>query len=270
MWYDVHIMLKTTFGAYKARFKELMTILKSLIIVQSLLLVLTILSQMFIGERNYLYIIIFAVLTIIVSIIQWLIYAPAAFRTIQKRELGEAITVEQGISFQKTDKWNYFLLSIMVFLFTLATVLPFFLPSLFLYFVGPSILLTIIIIVSFVLGAVSLYVNLPKVIFVYNIYFAKNLQPKDNFVESVNLGRKYRNTIWVYILGVIVINILGVLIMIIPGLFNQNQESIISTVWSTYVGVLLVTPLTYLYLSKAYAKMRALINAPAPREVPIQ
>ncbi len=285
MWYDVYIMLKTTFTSYKERFKEFMGILKPVIIIEIILLVLAIASGLSSDREMYVGIVLASLGLIVFAVIEWLIYASAAFRTIQKRELGEAITIHQAIAFQKTDKWNFAVLSFWAMLYTLAYLILSGAP-IALGIIGGFALMgfgkiglfagTLIMIGGCACGLYLAYQNIPKIFFPLNIYFVKGKDPRECVEESVEIGKVHRDTIWKFIGGIVVINLIAFAFVIIPEFFNPQTLSeenittgfdILNMTLQVVVGILFVTPMTYLYMSKAYAKMRAVTEPAIPHVV---
>lgn len=274
-------MLNTTFKTYTSGFKALMTIFRPLIVVQLLVLILMILLNMFFDEKRWLLVVVFSVFAIFVSIVQSLIYSPAVFRTIQKRELGETAIVEVGIAFQKKNIGNYFVfmfwLTVYSMYYSLQSILSVWVGIMLALFAGTlgfvgkgfGILLGLVGAYYAILLA---YKNIPKLLFALNIYFDRNLSPRENIVESINLGITKRNVIWTYIVGFFSINIVGLFLMKAPLFFNMDvllekvkptfMFDTITTVWAALVSLFFILPMTYIYLSKTYAKIRTTSEIP--------
>lgn len=296
MWYDVHIMIKTTFAAYKARFKEILTILKPLIIVEFLILILSILGNMYGDGQNYLLIIIGAILIISISFIQIFIYTPATFKTIQKRELGESITIEQAVQFQKQNKWRFFKVTFWIGLYSalygILSVLPIVIG------VGIGIIISTMggvvgVVVGTLVGLTGIYFGIklayrlyPRIFFALNIYLVKDTIGDECVNESIDIGNKHRKEIWGYILGLVGINLIAfllVMFVLFPTMYPEYMatfanpdvtpeisfgKSTISSVWSTIIRLFFLLPMTYLYMSKAYAKIRA-VTEPLVSSIPV-
>lgn len=292
MWYDSHIMLNTTFAAYKTRFKEIMVIIKPLIVVELLILVLSLLGKLYVNERNVPLLLLGILIMLCISFLQIFVYTPAAFKTIQKREIGESITIDEAIAFHKINKWKFFRVTFWIGIYSLGYGLVSALPAMIGIaagvFVSPyggmagisvGVLLSLIGIYFSIRIAYKLY---PRIFFALNIYLAKDLEPEAVIQESKEIGTTHANEIWKFIFGLVVINLISfvlVMVVVFPLLYPQYMEafsnpdatpyipfekSAIASFWKSAVGLLFVLPMTYLYMSKAYAKLRAVTEPAIP------
>jgi hypothetical protein len=272
MWYDTSIMLNTTFTTYKEKFGEIFLVLKPLIVIQFSIGIAGILGAAGTVAQNWIYIIIASIVTIVLSFMQAFVYTPATFRTLQKREFGEVTTIEDGVAFQKVNKWKFFITSLWAGLYSLGYALMSFIPFLLgVFFSGilfdkGGVAYIVVASLFLIAGCWSalylLYKNFTKVFFALNVYFAKDLEPLENVQESIRLGEKYRKTIWGNIGGVFAINLIGMFIVILPYIFNIDvfmkkvEPSLLFTSLTSLlqiaVGILFIAPMTYMYMSRAY------------------
>lgn len=285
-------MIKSTFGAYKARFKELLVVLKPLIVVELMLLMLSILGGVYGNDENYFYLIAGMIIVVAISFLQIFVYTPAAFRTIQKREIGESITMEEAIAFQKVNKWKFFKVTFWIGLWSLGYGLATFLPLMI--GVGLGIIISsyagvvgIIVGILFGLAGIATAVMIayrlyPRIFFALNIYLVKDKSGQDAIAESTEIGNAHTKEIWKFVLGVLMINLISfvlVMIVVFPLMYPELMavyanpdiepeisfaKSTIASFWQSAVGLFFVLPMTYLYLSKAYAKIRTVTEPQAP------
>ncbi len=271
-----------------------MTILKPLIVVELLIVVLSLLLEIFTNQQNYMFIIILTIIVICVSFLQVLVYTPAAFKTIQKRELGEAFTIEQAIAFQKNNKWRFFKVTFLIGLYSAWYMLLSGFPAIAGIMLGIisssgstiSVIFGLLIALAGVWLSIKLIYKLyPRIFFALNIYLEKDVIGQECIRESAALGNTYKKEIWGYVVALFVINFIGLLLVFIPLLpiifpdilaliANPNikpvqtlQESTIISLWQSIVTLFFVLPMTFMYMSKAYAKIRAL-NGPVVSNIP--
>jgi hypothetical protein len=177
-----------------------MRILFPLVVLQILIAVFQIVGNSASKDGRFGTLIITSLLMIILSIINWLIYTPAVFRTFQKRAEGERVAIGDSIAFQRTRKWQYVVLSFWTFIYTLWYALLSIVPivagvyfGLGFAYLGGSVNLfvgTTLMFITVGFGVYAIYWNYPKIFFPLNVYFSKDKSPRDSVRESLYLVRR--------------------------------------------------------------------------------
>ncbi|MES2623553.1 MAG: hypothetical protein V4576_04085 [Patescibacteria group bacterium] len=259
-------MLKSTFDIYTAKFAENIRILTPVIIIEVLIWLIQILAAIASENGRYMSLLIISIFALVLTIAHWLIYTPAAFRTFQKRADGEPVTIRDSIAFQKNNKWKYVVLTFWTAVFMIWYALISILPIVgglyfglgFAYIGGMANMFigTTLMFVGIAFGLYMVYLNYAKIFFAMNVYFAKDKSPRESVRESIYLGEKYRNQIWKYMIGVLAIGIIGFVVIVGPTLAAGNNFVI--DIWRLAISLLFITPMMYIYMSKAYLSILVL------------
>ena len=274
--------LQETLKMYKSRFSFILQTIKPILIRQCLALIAFITAEFVYTDsfdgwgKAFLWFLRLAV--IILAIIQTFLYTPAAIRTFQKDIDGQATDINQSVLFQRMNILSFIQLFLYYAVYLLYTLILAFAPGGFLIYLAVVFEKSwglLMVMPAVVLGAALIvygsYINLSKIFFPLNIYFSRGLKPLDSIQESIRIGESYRKIVWRAVGGFALITVVGGLVtggihyLINPTDFINSMRiddytpSFSYRVWTSFTaivtGVFAITPLTYIYMSLAYAKL---------------
>ncbi len=275
-------ILADTLSTYKKKFPFVLRTVRPILISQCIIVAIIILSYFvhtddFSQVRQALLILMQA-MVVVVAVVQVILYTPAALRTFQKEAEGIDEPIKKSVSIQRKRMWPFIQLMLYIFVYFVYYTLTSVVPGALLIYMAYYFLPTLTMIGSSILGVIgsALIVygvaqNYCKMFFPINIYFAKHIAPLEAVQESIRFGETRRKGVWKAFGGFILISLIGLLIVMgldylispeefVKSLMIQKYQApldyrALTSFVSIIIGVFGVTPLTHMYMSKAYVKL---------------
>ncbi len=294
-------LLRESYATYKLNFSNILSIAMPVLV---LLLVVAVLDHMTIESSLH---IVSVLLGVVFSFLVSLFFQPALYRSIQKLEDTGVFSKAEAYSFQKRNVWNYIVLNFWLFMYAI------YINFKYLIIMAVGVVLIIISMttlpstaaatVSVVIGIgiaatliVSIIKNSPKVTLYQNIFFSKDISPRNAVRESLMLGENKGGDIWRIIFSTILLGLaVAVIYVLIYGVFilagfvsiqeilqmnNKEGEMVAQSgimfaleLIGGLISYAIVTPLMFTIMAKGYKKLTLTSSNPvlaedAPSTIP--
>lgn len=274
--------LRETIHTYKTRFPFILQTIRPILICQCLALIAVVAGEFVyvdsFGGWGTAILWFLRLAVALIALVQMFLYTPAAIRTFQKQAEGQDMDISQSVLFQRMNLLSFvqlffYYLVYALYIFILALAPGGFLIYLAIIFENSWGLLMVMpaVIAGIALIVYGSYINFSKIFFPLNIYFSKGLKPWECIQESIRIGEGYRKKVWKSVGGFVLLTLMGALVvsgiqyLISPTEFvatvlsDQYTPSFAYRTLTSFVaiivGVFAITPLTYIYMSKAYVKI---------------
>ncbi len=271
-------LLKDSFATYKANIKNIIFMTWPIA-----LLPIVVQSTYFYIKGNIFIAALIGIVSFVISLAIGLYLQPAIYRALQKNEDGEAFDIKAAYNFQKKNIWSFIMTGIWYVLYLVRTIQYYLIASLILVLLGVffagvnSITLISLLVVSVLIIVIGYLINLPKFLFYINIFFSKNIKPREVIRESIKWGNVKGHGVeaWKTLLSVILFMLLTAVIYAIVALilamfkvvpfeelaYLGNNATYIDYKWfiinsvSNVFQVMFILPISFIILAKAYIKL---------------
>ena len=279
-------LLKDSFATYKANIKNI------IFMTWPIALLPVVVQSMIYYNINWFVNLLMSAVSFVISIVIGLYLQPAIYRALQKKEDGEVFDIKAAYNFQKKNIWNFIMTGVWYVLYLIWVLRYYVLIGLAVsFFIIPMIYPDFRIVTTwdfvayFFIHSVTFFIpviigyliNLSKFLFYVNIFFSKNIKPREVVRESIRWGNIKGHSIeaWKTFFSIILFMLLTTLVYVIVSLilnffkimhFEQlvyigNQAAYTDYKWfiinsvSNIFKVMFILPVSFIILAKAYTKL---------------